>query len=119
LRVDGAGLDYALRASAPSLDASTSTPFSVRLGSLAAGGFHACGLTVDGEAYCWGANLSGRLGDGTDTDRQVPVRAAMGLTFESIRPGRSHSCAIAAGGQAYCWGLGTSGQLGNGANSNS
>lgn len=119
LRVDRAGNDYTIVASAPAVSASTSVPFDVRLGKLAAGHFHACGLTDTGEAYCWGHNNAGQLGDGTNTTRQVPVRAAAGLTFESIRPGRFHSCAIATGGQAYCWGLGTSGQLGNGANINS
>jgi alpha-tubulin suppressor-like RCC1 family protein len=35
---------------------------------------HTCGLTRDNEAYCWGDNEFGRLGDGTTTQRLAPVR---------------------------------------------
>ena len=34
----------------------------------------ACGLTVEGNAFCWGRNGDGQLGDGTSTDRPRPVR---------------------------------------------
>ena len=37
-------------------------------------GYHSCGVTTAGEAYCWGDNRYGVLGDGTDTDSNVPVR---------------------------------------------
>ncbi|HET7251694.1 MAG TPA: hypothetical protein VFI79_17755, partial [Gemmatimonadales bacterium] len=42
--------------------------------SLSAGGNSTCGVTPDGSIYCWGANGSGQLGDGTQTDRATPVR---------------------------------------------
>ena len=41
--------------------------------SLAPGFFYTCGLTAAGGAYCWGSNQYGQLGDGTTTDRSVPV----------------------------------------------
>ncbi|HKE91305.1 MAG TPA: hypothetical protein VKB45_13295 [Gemmatimonadales bacterium] len=44
--------------------------------SLSAGGYHTCGVTPDGAIYCWGANASGQLGDGTQTDRAVPTRVS-------------------------------------------
>ena len=37
---------------------------------------HTCAVTVDGRAYCWGQNSGGRLGDGTEVDRLVPVPVA-------------------------------------------
>lgn len=32
--------------------------------SIAAGTSHTCGVTTNGVTYCWGANISGELGDG-------------------------------------------------------
>ena len=43
---------------------------------LSTGGAHTCGVTPDGSIYCWGANASGQLGDGTLIDRSVPTRVA-------------------------------------------
>ena len=33
---------------------------------MTTGGMHTCGLTTDGQAYCWGANATGQLGSGSD-----------------------------------------------------
>ncbi|MFQ5679745.1 MAG: RCC1 domain-containing protein, partial [Gemmatimonadota bacterium] len=43
---------------------------------LSVGGLHVCGRTPAGELYCWGWNAWGQLGDGTQTDSNVPVRVA-------------------------------------------
>jgi alpha-tubulin suppressor-like RCC1 family protein len=47
---------------------------SLRFATLAAGEWHTCGVTWSGETYCWGANTSGQLGDGTQADRDAPVQ---------------------------------------------
>ena len=91
-------------------------PAGVTFQAISAGGQHTCAVTTTGDAYCWGRNEFGRLGDGTGADRTAPVRVAAprGVTFASVSTGAAHSCALAAaGGVAYCWGANFAGQLGD------
>src|SRR2546425_1159865 len=41
--------------------------------TISAGGSHTCALTDLGGVMCWGYNGTGALGDGTSTNRGVPV----------------------------------------------
>ncbi len=41
--------------------------------TVAAVGRHSCGVTASHQAFCWGDNSSGQLGDGTRTSRSTPV----------------------------------------------
>jgi alpha-tubulin suppressor-like RCC1 family protein/serine/threonine protein kinase len=82
--------------------------------SIAAGNSHACGVTKQGDAYCWGKNGGGQLGDGTTTDRPTPVRVKASTRFASITTGGVHTCAITTDADAYCWGKNSYGQLGDG-----
>ena len=75
-----------------------------RFASLSAGGAHACGVTTDGTAYCWGENDAGQLGDGTTTTHEIPVRVATSERFRSVTAGYAHACGLATDGRAYCWG---------------
>ena len=36
-------------------------------------GGHSCAVSTTNRAYCWGFNVSGQVGDGSTTDRKVPV----------------------------------------------
>ena len=82
--------------------------------TIRAGGEHTCGVTTGGEAYCWGSNGSGQLGDGTNTGSFGPVAVAGGLGFTTISAGWAYSCGLTADGTAYCWGSNALGQLGDG-----
>ena len=96
-------------------------PPGVTFQAVSPGGQHTCAVTPGGDAYCWGRNEFGRLGDGTGIDRRFPVRVAApaGVTFAAVSPGNGHSCGLAAGsGSVYCWGLNGSGQLGDNTNIN-
>jgi alpha-tubulin suppressor-like RCC1 family protein len=74
-----------------------------------------CGVVTSGQAYCWGANNNGSLGNGLTTGRETrPVAVVGGLTFTTVSAGESHTCAVTAAGAAYCWGSNWSGELGNG-----
>ena len=41
--------------------------------AIAAGNAHTCAAQASGAVYCWGANSTGELGDGTTTSRQFPT----------------------------------------------
>src|SRR5207253_863820 len=69
----------------------------------------------DNQAYCWGANNSGQLGDGTTTTRLTPVAVAGRLRFGQVSPdGTQHSCGVTTDDRAYCWGRNVFGELGDG-----
>lgn len=91
-------------------------PFGAAIAArLTAGAGHTCVIADAGETYCWGSNVYGQLGDGTQTDRDGPVRAtALSVQATAIVAGWNHTCVITPAGGAQCWGLNQFGQLGDG-----
>jgi alpha-tubulin suppressor-like RCC1 family protein len=75
---------------------------------------HTCGVTTSDQAFCWGENRYGQLGDGTTMERLEPVRVTGGLSFRELVTGTNHTCGLAVGGRVYCWGDNAFGQLGSG-----
>ena len=47
---------------------------------VVAGPFHSCGIRRPGTLWCWGLNVHGQLGNGTDTFSNVPVQEATAAT---------------------------------------
>ena len=72
---------------------------------LSSGQTQTCALTVTRGVKCWGLNSSGQLGDGTQTDRLVPVDV-VGLAsgVAALAANGSFSCALTDGGGVKCWG---------------
>jgi alpha-tubulin suppressor-like RCC1 family protein len=75
-------------------------------------------VTTGDVAFCWGRNFAGQLGDGTTTDRLIPVRVRSPIAFRTIGLGANHSCGVTTTNVAYCWGFNDVGQLGDGTQDN-
>jgi alpha-tubulin suppressor-like RCC1 family protein len=82
--------------------------------SIASGGNHTCGLTTTGEAFCWGMNGFGQLGNNSTASDSVPVPVSGGLTFTELAVGQMHDCGRTAAGALFCWGDNAFGQTGTG-----
>src|SRR5437667_131975 len=115
LRIDRPGSGYTLVASAGGLSGATSAPFAVTLtfATVSAGIRHTYGLAVTGDAYCWGENIVGQLGDGTATGRLTRGPLVGRGTFAAVSAGDYHTCGVTAACAAYCWGNNGDGELGD------
>ncbi len=86
--------------------------------------YYVCAVASDNNAYCWGQNNYGQLGNNSTTKSSTPVPVSTsgtlaGKTVKSITVGSSHTCAVASDNNAYCWGYNYNGQLGNNSTTNS
>jgi alpha-tubulin suppressor-like RCC1 family protein len=89
--------------------------------AIAAGGYHNLALCSDGTLAAWGWNPAGQVGDGTTTDRHVPVlvntapglSALAGKTVVAVAGGDDTSLALCSDGTVAAWGDGGDGELGN------
>src|SRR6266568_730681 len=120
----GPGGGPALCSAEPCSTAPVLVSGGLKFGALSVGYWHACGLTADSTAYCWGDNGDGQLG-ATTTETcngfgvviscsTVPVPVQSAPKFATLSAGSFHSCGVAAGGDGYCWGYNGWGQLGDG-----
>jgi alpha-tubulin suppressor-like RCC1 family protein len=84
---------------------------------IAAGSNHSFALKSDGTVWAWGSNLHGQLGDGSTTNRAVPV-AVVGLDGVAgvVGGGAAHSTAVMADGTLRVWGWNAFQTLGDGTN---
>ena len=87
---------------------------------VSAGQYHSLALGSDGNAYAWGHNAYGELGDGTETDRHTPIKVDKpantppDFTYVQISGGWQQSLALGSDGNAYGWGFNGYGELGDG-----
>ena len=105
----------------------------VGLTQISAGYATTCALSFAGQAYCWGYNGYGQLGNGGTSDSWVPVavntagvlagktlvQIGSSLSILDNAANRASTCALDSVGKVYCWGHNGYGQLGNASNNNS
>ena len=78
------------------------------------GGWHSLALKANGQAWAWGYNSDGQLGDGSQTDRSSPVLVVGSHSFIKIAAGYLHTLGLKADGTLWAWGDNSYGGLGDG-----
>lgn len=73
----------------------------------------ACALDASSQAWCWGDNDYGQLGDGTVVSHGDPALVSGGIAFAQLAAGDGFMCGLASTQVVYCWGDGTRGQTGD------
>ncbi|HET7017105.1 MAG TPA: hypothetical protein VFI65_24495 [Streptosporangiaceae bacterium] len=91
-------------------------PGGSKIISISAGCDHNLALTSSGRVFAWGYNIDGELGDGTTTNRALPVKVRFptGTRIKSISAGYGDSLAVTTSGRVLAWGDNSYGQLGDG-----
>lgn len=82
--------------------------------TLAAGMNFTCGLTTDGDVYCWGDNERSQLGVSALNANATPNKVFRVSGAVGIASGDDFACAVLATGGVACWGRGDFGQTGDG-----
>ena len=85
---------------------------------VATGYSYSMTIDVDGNLLTCGRNDYGQLGDGTTTNKTIPVKIKPDTKFKQISAGNSHSLAIDEEGNLWAWGNNGSGRLGDGTTEN-
>lgn len=89
------------------------TAGSVRFHQISAGASHTCAVATTGQAYCWGANNDGPIGDGSNMYRRTPVLVSTSFLFAQVSAGHDQSCGITTSRVALCWGYNARGEVGD------
>ena len=71
-------------------------------------------MLTTGGVRCWGQGIQGELGDGSTSDRLLPLSVDVLTDVNDIDLGGNHTCAVLTTGGLRCWGSNTYGQLGDG-----
>lgn len=88
-------------------------PFTGR--AIGTGWNHALAVERSGALRAWGANGSGQLGLGDNTDRARAEAVERGASrWRLVAGGSRHTCGIREDSSLWCWGVNVHGQLGTG-----
>jgi hypothetical protein len=105
----GSGTSSTYRGSAPVVGGMTFVAIST-------GDYSSCGIDLTGQAWCWGRDIRGNLGNiavySLTSTSPVAVQQS-GQVFVKISAGYSHTCALEADGTAWCWGDNAQGASGD------
>jgi alpha-tubulin suppressor-like RCC1 family protein len=95
------------------------TPVEPPCFSKISGGLqHTAAIKADGTLWAWGQNNYYQLGDGTTTNRNVPVQIGSSNNWQSVAAAQAHTIALKTDGTLWAWGNNGNGQLGDGTTTN-
>jgi alpha-tubulin suppressor-like RCC1 family protein len=81
--------------------------------SVSTGGQHACGIDANMDAWCWGWNRSGQLGNGETAFQRAPAQVDAG-PWKAVSTGLRTTCALRSNDTVWCMGDNGGGELGDG-----
>ncbi|MBK6778251.1 MAG: hypothetical protein IPG75_01525 [Gemmatimonadetes bacterium] len=81
---------------------------------VAAAGDYTCAVDLARHGWCWGAGLTGQLGNGDTSIYRTPQALVLPLELRAISSGEFHSCGLTSDDAAWCWGTNFIGVLGIG-----
>ena len=77
------------------------------------GGYSICGIKEDDTLWCWGSNNSGQLGNGSQSDSDIPVQVGNDK-WKTVSTGWNYTCGIKDDNSLWCWGNNYYFKLGDG-----
>jgi alpha-tubulin suppressor-like RCC1 family protein len=84
-------------------------PIDVKWKALAPGALFTCGISVDGDIWCWGTCFGGKFDCAgapcTQSSCTKPARIASAIKFADLSAGGQNICALSTAGAAYCWSI--------------
>jgi len=92
-------------------------PAGVTFATVVSGEHHSMAISTSGDAYAWGQDSNGQVGnDAALVNQPLPVAVALpaGTKVRSIAGGGYHTVAATTDGRAYSWGYDDDGELGDG-----
>ena len=91
---------------------------TVQAVQLSTGYYHTVAIDTNGNTWAWGSNAQGQLGNNSNNNSRIPVRAqyptsAGTVLAVQVSAGCAHSLAIDTNGNTWAWGYNDYGQVGN------
>ena len=116
------GVGDTINATSPVVVDMSGVLFGKTISTIHGGDRYSMVLDTAGNAYSWGDNSNGELGDNSQTRRTSPVAVytagdLSGKTITQLSPAMNHTVALDSDGSVYTWGYNGNAEIGDGSGS--